>query len=102
MIPRDQISVNLQNLYVSNLPKSLDDLTIRRIFARYGKISSIKVASKPQFATNVAYVGYFVHFNAARALKFAALEPELQTCTINFENSDTPVKLVKHRILLEG
>lgn len=67
----------LQNLYVANLPKSLDEVTVRRVFARYGKISSYKLISKAQFSTNIAYVGYFSHTNASRAFKHATREPEL-------------------------
>ena len=66
-----------QNLYVQNLAKSLDEVTLRRVFARFGKISSFKLVSKAQYATNIAYAGYFSHANAARALKLAAQEPEL-------------------------
>ena len=58
--------------------------------------------SLSHFATNVAYVGYFLHINAARALKFAIMEPELIVENSNFEDSTTPIKLVKHRIRYEG
>lgn len=61
----------LQNLFVSNVPKSLDEIAVRRVFARFGKVSSMKLVNKPKFSTNVAYVGYFVHSQAARAMKFA-------------------------------
>ena len=99
---KHQSQGELQNLYVSNLPKTLDELTVRRVFARFGKISSIKLVSFSHFATNVAYVGYFLHIHAARALKFAIMEPELIVKNSNFEDSTTPIKVVKHRIRHEG
>ena len=59
---------------MSNLPKTLDELTVRRVFARFGKISSMKLVDKPDYKSNVAYIGYFAHAHAARALKSVAKE----------------------------
>ena len=85
------------------MPKSLDEISVRRVFARFGKVSSMKLVNKPTFSTNVAYVGYFVHSQAARAMKFACMEPELRTSTFEpTEESSTPVAVVRPRIKLEG
>lgn len=86
---------------MSNLPKTLSELSVRRVFARFGKISSMKLVDKPQFKTNVAYIGYFAHANAALAIKQAAKEPELCEKAAEQE-ATTPVVYSKPRIRLEG
>ena len=67
-----------QNLYVSYLPKRLDEVTVRRVFARFGKISSIKFISKPIFTTNIAYVAFFNSVHASRAKSFVCKEQEFK------------------------
>ena len=50
------------NLYVGGLPKFIDndnsETAYRKIFARYGKISSFKILDKANFPCNVAFVAY--------------------------------------------
>lgn len=50
------------NLYVSGLPKEIDgeasDLRVRRILARFGKITSFKMLRSVKFETCVAFVAY--------------------------------------------
>ena len=50
----------MNNLYVAGIPKELgaDKDTVRRIFARFGKIVSFKLVNSPKFATNLVYVAY--------------------------------------------
>jgi RNA recognition motif-containing protein len=98
---KDQTTGQLQNLYVNNLPKSLDEQTVRRVFARFGKICSMKLVDKSQFKTNVAYVGYFCHAHAARAIKNATKESELMDAYAISEAS-TPVSFASKRIKHEG
>lgn len=58
----------LNNLYVKDLPKHVTALQVRRVFARYGKISSFNLIDKPNFTTNIAYVGYQTPAHASCAL----------------------------------
>ena len=59
------------NLYVSGLPKKLDgeesDIRIRRILARFGKITSFKILRSAKFETCVAFVAYKFPSQAAQA-----------------------------------
>ena len=56
---------------MSGLPKQLDgeasDLRIRRILARFGKISSFKVLKNAKFETCIAFVAYKLPSQAALA-----------------------------------
>jgi RNA recognition motif-containing protein len=51
---------------VKSLGKELSGDEIRRAFARFGKISSFNLVNKPEFSTNVAFVG-FVNPDHAKA-----------------------------------
>ena len=53
-------SDGMNNLYVAGIPKELgaDKDTVRRVFARFGKIVSFKLVNSPKFATNLVYVAY--------------------------------------------
>ena len=52
----------MNNLYVAGIPKELgadnQPDTVRRIFARFGKIVSFKLVNSPKFTTNLVYVAY--------------------------------------------
>ena len=51
---------------MKSLGKELSGDDIRRAFARFGKISSFNLVNKPEFSTNVAFVG-FVNPDHAKA-----------------------------------
>ena len=60
------------NLYLSGLSKQHDDeFLLRRTFATFGKISSFKLISKPEFTTNIAYLAYVNPAHAKFALENA-------------------------------
>ena len=56
------------NLYVQGLPKELSETEVRRIFAKFGRITSIKLLNKLEFTTNIAYVAFSNPEHAATAL----------------------------------
>ena len=57
------------NLYVRGLPKHVAALEVRRMFARYGRISSFSLVDKPTFTTNIAYVGFQQAVHAKQCLE---------------------------------
>jgi RNA recognition motif-containing protein len=59
----------LNNLYVKSLAKELTADELRRAFARYGKISSFNLVNKPEYSTNIAFVGFVYPDNAKAALE---------------------------------
>ena len=75
------------NLYVRGLPLDIDGDTdpirIRRICARFGRITSFKLIQNPKFSTNIAYVAYKYAPQAEHALNELPYEPE-------FRLEDTP------------
>jgi len=63
----------------------------------------MRLVNKQKFSTNVAYVGYFVHNQASRAMKFACFEPELRVDVLQAnEEPTTPMASIRHRIRHEG
>lgn len=79
----------LNNLYVTDIPKELIDVQVRRTFARYGKISSFSLVSKEQFATNIAFVGFMNPEHARAAFERIQQEEE--------ETLGSKVKLFWHK-----
>lgn len=63
----------LNNLYVSQLDKSLSEADLRRSFARFGKVSSFKLVSKAEYPTNIAYVAFANPDHAKKALEHAGV-----------------------------
>ena len=59
----------LNNLYVTQLDKSLSEVDLRRSFARFGKVSSFKLVSKAEYLTNIAYVAFANPDHAKKALQ---------------------------------
>jgi len=84
------------NLYVSGLSKEIDDGTLRRVFARFGKIISFKVVRKSQFTSYIAYVAFKYPTQAALALQYVCQEPEL-----NELGSEVQVSWHKKKILIQ-
>lgn len=67
----------MNNLYVKSLAKELTADELRRAFARYGKISSFNLVNKPEYSTNIAFIGFVYPDNAKAALENVLSEANL-------------------------
>jgi RNA recognition motif-containing protein len=52
---------------VKDLCKTATEDQVRRVFARFGKISSFNLVNKDTFPTNIAFVAYYNSENAKLA-----------------------------------
>jgi len=78
-------------LYIKNIPKHLTSTEVRRIFARFGKISSFSLVNKEQFSTNICYVG-FMNPNHAKSAFETVKKEELENCEVFWHKNKANLK----------
>lgn len=77
-----QETVELTNLYVTNLDKALPSDAVRRKFARFGKISKFSLVNKDAFTTNIAFVNFSSGAHAKKCFDQVNQDPQLTTATV--------------------